>query len=123
MPNKDLPNKGQAKGTLLYFTTDDALLYRLLLPEVAYFVCWCGMRAQVKARLESVPRFRSRLVCVRTAVQQDLALRMQCVRNTERNRAPLSRFLGVNMNCMAGADREPFPLPWKACMPMQMTVL
>ena len=32
---------------------------------------------------------------------KDLALRMQCVRNTERNRAPLSRFLGFNMTCMA----------------------
>ena len=51
-----------------------------------------------------------------------LALRMQCVRNTERNRAPLSRFLGFNMTCMAGADREPFWLPRKACMPVQMTV-
>ena len=78
---------------------------------------------QLKARRESVARFRSRLVCVRTAVQQvDLALRMQCVRNTERNRAPLSRFLGFNMTCMAGADREPFWLPRKACMPVQMTV-
>ena len=53
---------------------------------------------------------------------KDLALRMQCVRNTERNRAPLSRFLGFNMTCMAGADREPFWLPRKACMPVQMTV-
>ena len=53
---------------------------------------------------------------------KDLALRMQCVRNTERNRAPLSRLLGVNMNCMAGADCEPFSLPRKACMPVQMTV-
>ena len=53
---------------------------------------------------------------------RDLALRMQCVRNTERNRAPLSRFLGFNMTCMAGADREPFWLPRKACMPVQMTV-
>ena len=52
---------------------------------------------------------------------KDLALRMQCVRNTERNRAPLSRFLGFNINLMAGTDREPFSSPRKACMPVQMT--
>ena len=43
---------------------------RLPLPELAYFDYWCGIRAQIKARRESVARFRSRLVCVRTAVQQ-----------------------------------------------------
>ena len=41
---------------------------------------------------------------------KDVALRMQCMRNAERNRAPLSRLLGCTMNCMAGADREPFPV-------------
>ena len=76
---------------------DTRLCYRLLvlLPEVAYFVCSCGMRAQVKARLESVPRFRSRLICMRTAARQVyLALWLRCMRNAECNRAPLSGSLG-----------------------------
>ena len=52
---------------------------RLPLPELAYFDYWCGIRAQIKARRESVARFRSRLVCVRTAVHHLVPLETSSV--------------------------------------------
>ena len=98
---------------------------RLPLPELAYFDYWCGIRAQIKARagVNRWPDSGRVLYACAPRYSKDVALRTQCMRNAERNRAPLSRLLGCTMNCMAGADREPFPLPWKACIPMQMTVL
>ena len=58
---------------------------RLPLPELAYFDYWCEIRAQIKARRESVARFRSRLASVRTAVWHgyhtaDAVLAQYCAR-------------------------------------------
>ena len=103
--------------------TGDALLPARRCPSMFYLLsgaeCTCSSRRGVNRWPDSG---RVLYACA-PRYSKDVALRTQCMRNAERNRAPLSRLLGCTMNCMAGADREPFPLPWKACMPMQMTVL
>ena len=104
-----------------------------LLPAAAARACLiclimpCGLHMQLQCSsrrgVNRWPNSGRVLYACAPRYSKDVALRTQCMRNAERNRAPLSRLLGCTMNCMAGADREPFPLPWKACMPMQMTVL